>query len=317
MQPAPYPAPNPMWMTVLGWIISALAGLALIASGVGKLMAYKPEGAPDTGWSDSVMLGLGIVEAGGALLYLFPRTSVIGAIVLTGYLGGAVATHLRIADAFVIPIVFGALLWLGLNLRDQRLRCVLPWRGDPAVPPAGGFVPAFGKFVLTLVVLVAVIAALIVAHPADYRLTRTVTIDAPPAKVFAHVNDFHKWEAWSPWLEAEPEAKGTYEGTASGTGAVYKWSGEKLGEGGMTITESVPNERIKIKLEFVRPLPDTAEVVISLKADGDKTVVTWTMTGENGLRNKALHSLVSMELVVGGMFDKGLKNLKGIVEGKK
>src|SRR6266849_4083082 len=98
MQPDSQPATTPTWMVVVGWIFSFLVGAALIASAViTKFMEFKPpDGAPVTGWSDSAMLGLGIVEMSCAILYLFPRTAVLGAILLTGYLGGAVATHLRI-----------------------------------------------------------------------------------------------------------------------------------------------------------------------------------------------------------------------------
>jgi hypothetical protein len=83
------------------------------------------------GYPESVILGIGILELGCAVVYIIPRASVIGAILLTGYLGGAVATHVRIGDPsfkIIAPILFGAMIWGGLYLRDERLRALLPLR---------------------------------------------------------------------------------------------------------------------------------------------------------------------------------------------
>jgi hypothetical protein len=74
------------------------------------------------------LLWLGIVELTCTILYVIPRTSVLGAILLTGYLGGATATHVRVADAYFMPILVGVLVWLGLYLRDTRLRALVPFR---------------------------------------------------------------------------------------------------------------------------------------------------------------------------------------------
>jgi hypothetical protein len=85
----------------------------------------------DLGYPESAILGLGIVLLASTVLYLIPQTAVLGAILLTGYLGGAVAAHVRVEDglfAIVFPVIFGALLWGGLYLRDQRLRSLIPWR---------------------------------------------------------------------------------------------------------------------------------------------------------------------------------------------
>ena len=116
-----------------GWIMSALPALLLLFDGVMKLVkpAFVVEATMKLGYPESVILGLGIVVVCCAVLYLIPRTAVLGAILLTGYLGGAVASHLRAGDgAFPVlfPAVFGALLWGGLVLRDARLRSLLPLR---------------------------------------------------------------------------------------------------------------------------------------------------------------------------------------------
>jgi hypothetical protein len=119
-------------MIWIGRVVSALPALALIASGIGKLM-LPPEAAKgftDLGWPVSVALGLGCVEIACAVIYLIPQTAVLGAILTTGYLGGAVATHVRIGEyGMMAPaIVLGVLAWLGLYLRDARVRSLAPIR---------------------------------------------------------------------------------------------------------------------------------------------------------------------------------------------
>jgi hypothetical protein len=116
-----------------GYVLSGLPALFLLVDGVMKLI--KPEqvvkATVDLGYPESAILGLGILVLVCTIIYLIPRTAVLGAILLTGYLGGAVASHLRAGDgAFKVlfPAVFGALLWGGLVLRDARLRALLPWR---------------------------------------------------------------------------------------------------------------------------------------------------------------------------------------------
>jgi hypothetical protein len=119
-----------------GWIISALPSLFLLMDGVMKLLkpAIVVETTVQLGYSESVILDLGIVLLASTVLYLIPRTAVLGAILLTGYLGGAVATHVRVgAGPFEVlfPVIFGALLWGGLFLRDERLRELVPLRTQP------------------------------------------------------------------------------------------------------------------------------------------------------------------------------------------
>jgi DoxX-like family len=123
-------APVSKKMLWVGWIISALPVLMLLASGVVKLV--KPAQVMDEfarlGYDERVAVGLGIVEIGCTVVYMIPRTAVLGAILLTGYLGGATATHVRIGDPFFAPIVLGVLVWGGLYLREERLRALLPVR---------------------------------------------------------------------------------------------------------------------------------------------------------------------------------------------
>ncbi len=114
-----------------GRIISALPALLLLFSGVAKLMKPVPivQGFAHFGYPETLILGIGILEIACTIVYLIPRTSVLGAILLTGYLGGATATNVRVGDPlFFVPAVLGVLVWAGLFLREDRLRALLPLR---------------------------------------------------------------------------------------------------------------------------------------------------------------------------------------------
>ena len=117
-----------------GRIMSGLPALFLLLDGVMKLVKPEPvvKGTVELGYPENVIVPLGVVLLICTILYLIPRTAVLGAILLTGYLGGAVATHVRAGQGpfeILFPVVFGALLWGGLVLRDDRLRTLVPLRG--------------------------------------------------------------------------------------------------------------------------------------------------------------------------------------------
>src|SRR5688572_29238713 len=89
------------------------------------------------------------------------------------------------------------------------------------------------------------LGGLVATRPSEFRIVRTATMRAPASAVFAQVNDFHNWQAWSPWARRDPSMKQTYEGAAAGTGAVYAWAGNReVGKGRMTLIESRPSELI-------------------------------------------------------------------------
>jgi hypothetical protein len=114
-----------------GRIMSWLQALFLLVDGVMKL--FKPavvvEATTKLGYPEDIILPLGIILTLSTIVYLIPRTAVLGAILLTGYLGGAIATHVRVGEGLFpisFPIIFGVLLWGGLYLRDNRLRTLIP-----------------------------------------------------------------------------------------------------------------------------------------------------------------------------------------------
>ena len=125
------PVPVSKKVLRVSWVVSAVPVLMLLMSAVMKLLkpAAVVEGFTKLGWPDGYAFGLGILELTCTLVYLVPRTSVLGAILLTGFLGGATATHVRVGDpAFIAPALLGVLIWLGLYLREGRLRPLVPLR---------------------------------------------------------------------------------------------------------------------------------------------------------------------------------------------
>lgn len=129
---------QPKWMTWTGWAITGLVG-ATLAFSAGMKFMNPPDMAQEFvgkfGYPAELTLPIGILEITCAVIYLIPRTSVLGAVLLTGYLGGATATHVRVEDPFFAPVIVGALVWLGLYLRDPRIRALLPLR-SPLSPAA-------------------------------------------------------------------------------------------------------------------------------------------------------------------------------------
>jgi Polyketide cyclase / dehydrase and lipid transport len=175
------------------------------------------------------------------------------------------------------------------------------------------------EIVLIVLFALAVIAVLLVAvvatRPADFRIVRSAAMSAPATAVFGQVNDFHKWDAWSPWAKIDPTMKQTYEGPPAGTGAIYAWAGNgKVGEGRMTLTESRPSELITIKLEFLRPFKATHTAEFTFKPEGNQTFVTWSMAGRNTFVFKAFGLFMNMDKMLGGEFEKGLAQMKSVVE---
>ena len=171
------------------------------------------------------------------------------------------------------------------------------------------------KIVIALAAIVAIFVIAVALQPADFRVERTTTIAAPQADVFAKVNDFHKWDAWSPWAKLDPNMKTNFEGAPAGNGAVYSWTGNSdVGEGRMTITDSQPGELVKIKLEFIKPFAGTSATVFNFKPQGNQTAVTWTMDGDNNFVGKAMCLFINMDKMVGGDFERGLAQLKTIAE---
>ena len=175
--------------------------------------------------------------------------------------------------------------------------------------------PLLKIILIAIPVLIVVFLIIVAMQPSEYRITRSFAVVAPPEAVFPQVNELKKWEAWNPWGKIDPAMKLTYEGPTSGVGAAYAWVGNnEVGEGRMTITESRPNELVQFKLEFFKPMAGVSTAEFTFKPQGNQTDVTWTMTGKNNFIAKAFCMFMSMEKMIGGQFEKGLADLKSVVE---
>ena len=114
-----------------GRVLTTLIVLFMLFDAFGKLAKIQPvvEGTAKLGYSESSIRPIGVAALAGAVLYAVPQTAVLGAVVLTGFLGGAVATHVRVSDLnYLFAVIFGVATWLGIYLRDARLRSLLPLR---------------------------------------------------------------------------------------------------------------------------------------------------------------------------------------------
>jgi hypothetical protein len=168
---------------------------------------------------------------------------------------------------------------------------------------------------IAIVVIVGGLAVVVGTQPEEYKVTRTTTVRASPDVIFNQINDFHNWDKWSPWAKLDPNMKTTYSGASAGVGSSYAWTGnDEVGEGKMTVVESRPGEQVKIDLDFIKPFEAKNVTEFLLKPDGDTTQVTWAMTGKKNFVTKAFCLVMDMDKMVGGDFEKGLAQLKTVVE---
>ena len=174
-------------------------------------------------------------------------------------------------------------------------------------------------FLLTVLLALIVLVVQVLRQSDVFFVQRTGFIIATPAQVFAHINNLRKWEAWSPWAKLDPSAKTTYSGPEQGPGAAFAWDGDrkKLGAGRMTITQSIPDRQVDLRLDFEAPMKSTSQVTFELEAEDGGTKVTWRMTGRNNFVGKCVNIVMDCEKMVGDMYAKGLANLRQTIEHPK
>ena len=166
-----------------------------------------------------------------------------------------------------------------------------------------------------VIVVLGVVLGIAASKPDEFTVRRTTRMRATPDRIFPLLNDFHNWAAWSPWEKIDPAMKRTYEGPPAGVGASYTWVGSgEVGEGRMTIVESRPSDLIQVNLEFVKPFAGISVAAFTFKPEGDRTLVTWSMTGDKNFIAKAIHLVMSMDRMIGDQFDKGLTAMKTVAE---
>ncbi|HSI40745.1 MAG TPA: SRPBCC family protein [Xanthobacteraceae bacterium] len=173
-------------------------------------------------------------------------------------------------------------------------------------------------FILVVAVLAAALAsflAYVATRPGRFRIVRSAFIAAPPELVFARLEDFRNWRAWSPWEKKDPALTRTYRGPESGPGAVYEWSGNAaVGQGRMEITEVTPPMLLRIRLDFFKPFKasNVAEFTLTRRQGG--TNLSWAMEGPSRFVSKLMGVLMNMDRIVGADFEAGLNNLKALAE---
>lgn len=171
---------------------------------------------------------------------------------------------------------------------------------------------------LWLLIIPALIALLLVMasrRPDVFHIERATTINAPPERIYALLEDFHQWPAWSPWEKLDPNMQRTIAGAPRGVGATYEWSGNnKAGAGRMEITTAEPPRTLTIQLDFTRPFKASNTTAFVLTPTGQGTHLNWTMEGRNDLMAKVFTFFMNMDQMVGKDFEAGLANLKRVTE---
>lgn len=171
--------------------------------------------------------------------------------------------------------------------------------------------------IIVLILIIAIAGVLVAAafRPDAFRIERSIRIKAAPETIFAFIDDFRRWTAWSPWEKLDPALKRDYSGATSGKDAAYAWEGNgKVGQGRMAIVESVPCSKIRIKLDFIKPFEAHNMAEFTLRPDADGTEVHWVMHGPQPYLSKLMGLVFNMDRMIGKDFETGLANLKSAAE---
>lgn len=171
------------------------------------------------------------------------------------------------------------------------------------------------KILIVVAVVIVAFIGVVAMRPDEFRVARSITIAAPASAVFPYLNDHKKCGEWSPWLKLDPGLKQEFSGPESGVGAALSWDGNKeVGAGSSTIVESRPDGFVKLRLDFLRPFKGTSTAEFALEPEGAGTMVTWSMYGKANFISKAMGLFMDCEKMCGDQFNKGLGDLKRLVE---
>ncbi len=170
--------------------------------------------------------------------------------------------------------------------------------------------------ILLLILAVSVAAVLIYAglKPKSFALSRSAMIAAPADRVFALIDDLRGFNRWNPFAGQDPKLEIQYGPVTSGPGAAYTWVGKKAGAGRMEITDSIPAQRVTMKLDFSKPMEAHNTVHFTLEPQGAGTRVTWAMMGQASYAHNLMTTFFSMDKMVGGQCEAGLASLKTLAE---
>lgn len=170
-------------------------------------------------------------------------------------------------------------------------------------------------YVIAFIALGGCLLAFVATRPDTFRVERTTVIEAPPEHIFPFIEDFRKYDLWSPYEQYDPSMSRTYSGADRGKGAVYEWDGNrKAGKGRMEIAHTSPPLMAVIRLDFVRPFETQNIVEFTLRREGYSTRVSWAMRGANPYLVKLIRPVLNMDRLVGRDFEAGLASLKSLAE---
>ena len=268
-----------MWA---GRILTVLVVLPFLFSCFMKLSGNPQmlEGVTHLGWPQDMVITLGILEATCVILYLLPPVSVLGAILLTGYLGGAISTHLRIGEPVYIQVVIGLLIWGALFLREPRLHDLLPVRGK------------------------------------DFKYEREITINRSHDAVFAYLKSLRNFKNWNPFLKKDAQVRTEYHGTDGEVGFTASWDGNRdVGSGEQEITKIVEGQKIEFELRFKKPFRATNSAYFAAESLGEtQTKVRWAMSGKSSFPMSVFSLFINCDKMIGKEFEAGLSQLKSVIE---
>lgn len=169
---------------------------------------------------------------------------------------------------------------------------------------------------ITLVVaaLLALLLIYAATRPDNFRVERSVRIQAPPDKIYALIHDLKAFNRWNPYEKKDPAIKGEYGSTSAGPGARYAWQSDKVGVGSMEITAVAAPSRVALRLDFVKPFEASNQVEFTLRPEAGATQVSWAMQGPSPFLSKLIGVFISMDQMIGKDFESGLSNLKTLAE---
>lgn len=170
------------------------------------------------------------------------------------------------------------------------------------------------KVLSIVAILIALVMLYAASQPSTLRLQRSVVIDAPPDKVFALIDDLHRWQDWNQDADDSAVTR-TFSGPESGVGAASQWDSRgKAGKGSMLITDSQPFTRIVVQADFVRPFGSHNRNEFALEPAGASIRVTWSWQGQNLYFMKLMGVFVNMDKMIGKHFEDSLAKLKTLAE---
>lgn len=171
------------------------------------------------------------------------------------------------------------------------------------------------KILIVIAVLIVGVLAYAATRPDSFHFERSTEIKAPPEKIFAVLNDFRQGQSWSPYEKKDPAMKRTFSGPATGKGSVYAFEGNnEIGTGSLEIVESIPAQKIALRLDMIKPFEGSNNIEFRLEPKGDTTKVTWAMNGPSPYVAKLISVFIDCEAMMAKDFDAGLADLKSLLE---